>query len=32
VTLKIEPLDVVGPELMQFRNLTLAPRQKTAAP
>lgn len=31
-TLKIEPLDVVGGELMQFRNLTLAPRQKTAAP
>ncbi|HEV7278659.1 MAG TPA: hypothetical protein VGN57_00485 [Pirellulaceae bacterium] len=32
VTLKIEPLDVVGPELMQFRELTLASRQKTAAP
>ena len=31
-TLKIEPLDVVGGELMQFRNLALAPRQKTAAP
>lgn len=30
VTLKIEPLDVVGPELMQFRTLTLAPRQRTA--
>lgn len=31
-TLKIEPRDVVGGELMQFRELTLAPRQKTAAP
>jgi hypothetical protein len=32
ITLKIEPRDVVGGELMQFRNLTLAPRQKQAAP
>jgi hypothetical protein len=28
-TLRIEPRDVVGGELMQFRTLTLAPRQKT---
>lgn len=32
VTLRIEPGDVVGGELMQFRTLTLAPRQKTVAP
>jgi hypothetical protein len=31
-TLRIEPRDVVGGELMQFRSLTLAPRQKTVAP